>query len=88
MIVINVLGIGASADGAPATLLRQQLVELGLADPVTPPKVVLPRPAMGTKFRLLAPSVMAWLAVPAMSAGVAAVTRKSASGLVCAQSGQ
>jgi hypothetical protein len=76
MIVINVLGIGASADGAPATLLRQQLVELGLADPITPPKVVLPRPAMETKFRLLAPSVMARLAVPAMSAGVVAVTRK------------
>jgi hypothetical protein len=46
MIVIKVLRVGDAADGAPTVLSRQQLVELGPPDAVTPPQVVLPRPAV------------------------------------------
>jgi len=64
MIVINVLGVGLAADGAPAGLLGQHPVELGLADAVAPPEVVLPRPAAFGDAGF-APGVVARLAIAA-----------------------
>jgi hypothetical protein len=46
MIVINVLRAGTATDGAAALLGSQHLVEFGLTDAITPPEVVLPRPAV------------------------------------------
>ena len=69
MIVVEVLGVGGSADGAAAALSCQQFVELHLPDAVTTPRVMLPRPGVPSLLAGLAARVVAKLAGEADAAG-------------------
>ncbi|MGC5020104.1 hypothetical protein [Micromonospora sp. DT47] len=87
MIVVQVLRVDAAADGADAALFGQELVELLLPHPVTPPQVVLARPAVES-LRVSLPRAL-WQGLQQLCRPLAlvAVLGKSSAGFICSQSG-
>jgi hypothetical protein len=74
MIVVHMFRIGVTADRADAALLGEQLIELLLPDAVPPPQVVLAGPAVQPLGGLLAPGVVAGLAVTVPATGLTSRT--------------
>lgn len=81
VVMVHMLRVCRLADGAEPTLLGEQLIELGLADPVPPPQVVLTTAAVEPCLRRFRPHVVAGLAVAAVTTSPGTVAGEIRHGL-------
>lgn len=76
VVMVHMLRIGRPTDRAHPTLLREQLVDLLLPDPIPVSKVILPRSTVATKLGFATALVVARLAVARVAGAVSAAARE------------